>query len=149
MKRTLFYILLPLAVSCAKVSDIENLQKQIDDLTNTKIASIDQQITNIQKSIGDLTEVDRELDALISGLREDLDGLDGEVRQALEALEREDAVLDQRIKNLKTYCEQQDGSVRDWAEATFVTLEMHSDVLSEITDDIRSGHDSVPEDYHR
>ena len=132
MKRTIFCILLPLAVSCAKVSDIENLQKQIDDLTNTQIASINQQIASIQKSIGDLTEVDRELNTLISGLREDLDGLDGEVRQALEALEREDAALDQRIKDLKTYCDQQDGGVRNWAEATFVTLEMHGAVLTEI-----------------
>lgn len=121
-----------LIVSCATKSDIEDLQEQIDNLTNTRIASINQQVASIQKSIGDLTEVDRELNALISELREDLDGLNGEIRQALVALEQEDAALDQRIKDLKTYCEQQDNDVKSWAATTFATLEQHGSVLAEI-----------------
>ena len=139
MKRTLFYILLPLAVSCAKVSDIDNLQKQIDDLTNTQIASISLQISNIQGSIGELTEVDTELNRLMGGLRQDFAGMEEtetaryqELKQALEGLEREEAALDQRIKDLKTYCDTRDEGTKDWVTASFVTLEQQGAVLEEI-----------------
>ena len=128
-----------LLVGCATKSDIESLQQQINNLTNTQIATINMQVANIQKSIGDLSEVDRELKGFITGLRADLEGLDGEVdakyqefSQALDALENEDALLDQRIKDLKTYCDQQDNGVKSWATTTFATLEQHSAVLTEM-----------------
>jgi hypothetical protein len=128
-----------LLVGCATKSDIESLQQQINNLTNTQIATINMQVANIQKSIGDLSEVDRELKGLITGLREDLEELDGEldtkyqeITQALDALENEDALLDQRIKDLKTYCDQQDSGVKNWATTTFATLEQHSAVLTEM-----------------
>ena len=128
-----------LLASCATKADIESLQQQINNLTNTQIATINMQIANIQKSIGDLSEVDRELKGFITGLRADLEGLDGEVdakyqefSQALDALENEDALLDQRIKDLKTYCDQQDNGVMSWATTTFATLEQHSAVLTEM-----------------
>ena len=121
------------------MSDVENLQKQIDDLTNTQIASISLQVSNIQKSIGELTEVDTELNRLIGGLRQDLARMEEnvdpryqELKQAVEGLEREEAALDQRIKDLKTYCDTQDEGTRDWVTATFITLEQHGAVLGEI-----------------
>ena len=132
-------VIVLLFAGCATKSDIEELQKQIDDLMNTQIATTDMQIANIQKSIGDLSEVDKMLNGLIAGLREDLEGLNEgvdvkyqEINEALDDLEREDAALDQRIKTLKTYCDEQDEGVKNWAAVTFATLEQHSAVLTEI-----------------
>ncbi len=126
-------------VGCTDNKELSSLQSQIDNLTNTQIASVNLQIANIQKSIGDLTDVQKELRTLISDLRKDLEDWEGEVdakyaevERRLKALEDADAALDQKIKDLKTYCDTQIENTKDWASATFATLEQHQAVISEI-----------------
>lgn len=46
---------------CAKTSDIENLQDQIDALKSDQIQSISGQITSIQTSLTSLQSTDKEL----------------------------------------------------------------------------------------
>ena len=124
---------------CVQKSEIDDLQKQIDDLKAGEIATMSAQIAGIQTSLGDLQRVDTELRGLIETLQEDLSAIDGgddgkyeEVQRELASLASADEALGQRISDLKNYCDQQDNGVRDWVSLTFTTLEQHSAVLSEI-----------------
>ena len=124
---------------CVQKSEIDDLQKQIDDLKAGEIATMSAQIAGIQTSLGDLQRVDTELRGLIETLQEDLSAIDGgddgkyeEVQRELASLASADEALGQRISDLKNYCDQQDNGVRDWVSLTFTTLEQHSAVLNEI-----------------
>ena len=129
MKKFLFLpLVLAFLFGCAQKGDIENLQKQIDDLKSGEIASINSQISGIQTSLQQLGSVDTELRQLIGDVKETYQ----EVDQILSDLTTADETLGQRISDLKSYCEQQDNGVRDWVSLTFTTLEQHSAVLGEI-----------------
>jgi len=139
MKKLLAAI--PLIVSilltgCTDISSNEELKDQLEELTSSQIASIDTQITNIRKSIEDLEGVDKALNDLIAKLQKemeeqgkDLDELAGKINELISASQ----ALNTRIDELKSYCDQQDNAVKNWAEVTFATLEQHSAVLTEIS----------------
>lgn len=57
----LFAAILCIASSCVKQDDIDNLQKQIDELKSNEIATVQQQMSGIQQSLGNLQTVDTEL----------------------------------------------------------------------------------------
>ena len=77
--------------SCAKTSEVENLQKQIDELKSDQIATINSQIAGITLSIGNLQTVDNELRGYIQILQ-----------QQKDALEEADRNLTTAISDLKT-----------------------------------------------
>ena len=141
MRKSPFLVMLLstlLFAGCYRAS-LKDLQQQINALKSGEIATVKTQMANIQASLSDLQKVDAELKAYIKTLQDNLAALDGEnderyekINKSLGALEEADKELDQRITELKTYCQQQDNAVRDWATATFATLEQHNAVLSEI-----------------
>ena len=69
--------------SCVKQEDIDKLQKQIDNLKSNDIASIQQQMSGIQLSLGNLQTVDTELRGYIRTLQDQ----ESKLAQADEALE--------------------------------------------------------------
>ena len=79
----LFAAILCIASSCVKQDDIDNLQKQIDELKSNEIATVQQQMSGIQQSLGNLQTVDTELRGYIRTLQEQ----EGKLAQAEEALE--------------------------------------------------------------
>ena len=79
------------AFACAKKSEVEDLQKQIDELKSGQIASLNAQVAGITLSIGNLQSVDTELRGYIQTLQ-----------QQKEELEQADRNIDQAIKDLKT-----------------------------------------------
>ncbi len=81
-------------VSCAKQEDIDNLQKQIDNLKSNDIASIQQQMSGIQLSLGNLQTVDTELRGYIRTLQDQ----ESKLAQADEALEGSIASLKTELK---------------------------------------------------
>lgn len=162
-------IALVLLFGCARESDVENLQKQIDELKSDQIASIDTQIASIRTSIGSLETIDTELRGYITTLQqqksaleladEDLgkaiadletklsgeitaaeanvlaqlqsyktaiDGQISSINTTIGQLQSKDTDLQNQINNLKTYVDGQIQSTRDWASATFVTLEQYN-----------------------
>ena len=92
-KRILFFLgLIIISVGCAKVSEVENLQRQIDELKSDQIASINAQIAGITQSIGSLQMVDNELRGYIATLQEQKDALaqaDRDLVASIEALRGE------------------------------------------------------------
>ena len=81
-----------LLLGCAKTSDVDYLQQQIDELKSTQIASISSQLAGITLSIGNLQTVDSELRGYISTLQEQktaLEKTDQELSASIEALKSE------------------------------------------------------------
>ena len=117
------------------------------------IATIQAQITNITSSLDELEKVDETLSGLIESLNEAASALqtkidnnaaaDAAAKKALEdelasvkelitALQNEDAALDTKIADLKTYVDQIKASVdkdvadaKTWVSTTFATLEQY------------------------
>ena len=52
-----------LAFSCVSQDDINDLQKQIDEISDNQIKSLDQQVSSVKTSITDLQTMDRGLKA--------------------------------------------------------------------------------------
>lgn len=127
---------LVLLVACNEAADINNQNKQLEELKAAQIASVNTQMTNIQNSIKDLEKVDTGLNSLISTLQASLEEIDGAVEgmeKTIGRLEGADATLKQRIKDLKAYCEDVSNSVKEWTTTTYATLQKHNAVLTEIS----------------
>lgn len=96
MKKFLFLSLtLAVLFGCAKESDIDNLQNQIDDLKSNQIASISSQVTSINTSITNLVAMDSELKGYITTLQEQKTSLE----KADEALSSSIAALREELEN--------------------------------------------------
>ena len=152
---------------CAKQSDINDLQKQIDSLKSSdQIQTISGQITSINNSLTSLQTTDTELknyiakleaqaesletagknlEDAIAKMKEELKGeisaaesdaikkmeemksaIDDEletIKKAIGDLQKKDEDLQKQIDDLKSYADTQIGEIKDWAEATFATLE--------------------------
>lgn len=143
--KTKFRFLFPLFLmavvsSCAKKTDIEGLQSQIDDLRNTQIASINSQISTITSSLSTVQETQIKLTGYIGDLNLALTALQSKesgdvetLRSSISALEQKDAELKNLIDNLKTYVDTGIKDSKDWASATFATLEQYVALQGEMS----------------
>lgn len=116
MKKALLLIVAvaTLFTGCGEIeSDINNLKDRIDQLEQ-KVATIDEQIVAINNSIELLKRVDKELQA------KDVQ------------LEKADKNLEAKIAELRQYVTNELNSNKNWASATFATLEQYQSLLSEI-----------------
>lgn len=117
--------------SCATNGDIDNLQSQIDGLKSGQIATIESQISSINTSISALQETDRELKTYISALQSIAAEVPA-IKTAIENLQERDRALEIMIENLRSYMDTQLKNSRDWASATFATLDQYNRMVSEI-----------------
>ena len=128
MKKTFSLLTLCLGLCCVSCYDDTALVQRIEALETTQIASINEQIGAIRSSIADLEATDRELDAVIKVL----EGQDAALQADVEELKAADAALDDRIAELKAYAEAELASTKDWASATFATLEQYEATCAEV-----------------
>ena len=112
----------------------------MDALESNKIQSIEGQISSIDTSIGLLDQTDDQLEGYINALKEQVLTLEadcGEEREPLEAaikaLQTEDESLHKQMEELKAYVDTELNGVKDWASATFVTLEEYNKTVDVIT----------------
>ena len=142
-------------------AELETIKAEIEaiksDIENIKvaIADIDAQIEGINTSIEQLEEVDAELQALIANLEAEAENLQAQIdanteadeatKKALqeeianinalvEALQAKDKELDQKIADLKSYVDNEIAATKDWAEATFATLEQYDAMQIELAE---------------
>jgi len=125
------------ATSCYK-EDLQNLQKQIDELTGSTIATIDSQIKNINASISDLQSVENSLSGYITSLQSDNSKIKGQI----EDLTSVDKNLSVKIDELKSFVNGELKSSKDWANATFATLAQY-DSLATVVAGIPAKIDAV------
>ena len=125
---------------CATKSEFKDLKNRMDALESNKIQSIEGQISSIDTSLGLLDQTDDQLEGYINALKEQVLELEadcGEEREALEAaikaLQAEDESLHKQMEELKAYVDTKLNGVKDWASATFVTLEEYNKTVDVIT----------------
>lgn len=128
MKKTLSLLALSFGLCLVSCYDDTALVERIEALETTQIASINEQISAIHSSIADLEATDRELDAAIQAL----EGQDAALLGDVEELKAADAAIEARIAELKAYAEAELASTKDWANATFATLEQYEATCAEV-----------------
>ena len=141
-----------LLAGCAKQSDIENLQEQIDTIKSDQIESIESQIESIRKSITSLEGTDTALQEYINALQEQITSLKNSeeenseeieaLQKALETLQEKDKNLQEQINALKDYADNLASDTEKWANATFATIEQY-DSTSKIIADIQSQIETI------
>ncbi len=155
------------ASGCTSLSEIDNLQKQIEELKSVQIASIKQQVSSIKESLSSLLNTEKKLNEYISSLQgtaeelqkslnatnarideinstsnnvlEQLQALKNEqeteltnINKSIAALQAMDKSLEQKIENLKQYVDNELKSAKDWASASFATLEQYQGLTADI-----------------
>ena len=168
MKKTFVFLLSLLTlVSCyddgALREQMQAFEDRLADLEGSKISSINDQIAGITESIDSLRNVDSKLKRYI----DDLEDLAGELEDriasaeadvaelesdlasviaAIEELKAYDRSLDDKIALLQTYVDESLKASKDWAAATFATLEQYESVqgvLAELRESLGRIEDGV------
>lgn len=132
-------------------AEILTIKEDIGNIQDS-IATIEDQIKGINSSLKDLTKVDSTLQVLIvaleaeaESLQEQLEAADSTLRAdiqkeltninaLIDTLQANDAELDQKIDDLKAYVDGEISNTKDWANATFATLEQYAAMQTEIAD---------------
>lgn len=153
-----FYILTAvvamLFASCEKYDHaIADIEDRLDKIEGTSLATIDQQIANINASLEDLRGVDAALEKLIDDLEaeaadlqsqlDDNAAADAATKKALEdeiaaikaliaALQEKDAELEQRYFELEQYINDEIQYSEEWVSSTFATLKQYEAMQTEI-----------------
>jgi len=104
----------------------ENLQKQIND-ANAEIAKVEselgEEITALEQSL--LNELNSAKEAIQAEL--------SAINKTLDDLKAADTALDKKIADLRTYVDTELASTKDWANATFSTLNQYEQTQTEIS----------------
>ncbi len=114
---------------CATKSDFNELKDRVDKLEADQIQDVAGQITSINNSLTSLQNADTELKTYIETLKgqaESLETASGNLEKAIETLQKKDEDLQKQIDELKAYAENGLKDTRDWAAATFATLEEYN-----------------------
>ncbi len=117
----------------------KELKGYIDGLTATAI-SLQEQINSTHTKIGEVkaalqgeisaakADVLAQLEALETELKNEL----AQINATIETLKAKDEELDKKIADLKTYVDTELKNTKDWATATFSTLEQYNALCTEI-----------------
>lgn len=133
MKKAIIALITLLSVSifvnsCDQYDDTE-IRSRIDALEKTTIASINQQIESIKSSLTTLEGVDAEIKEAINYFQ----AKDGDYTKEINALKEEGGFLSTRITALRQYIDSTLLGERDWAKATFSTLEQYNATCDTLT----------------
>ena len=116
-----------------------DLQKQITD-TNTKIDNIKAELE------GKISASEKKVLDELNALKTSMEGQIATVHADIAALKAKDTELDQKIADLKAYVDGEIKATKDWANATFSTLEQYEatqTTISEIKALIKKNQDSI------
>ena len=191
------FVAAALSVSCGKLEDqISALEQRIAQLEDSKIPSVEKQITSINGTISDMQQTDAALKDYISALQQkdtelsaEIEKTNGDITALQEALRAEmasdkeelsagtaaakaeviaqmdaykvlmegelttidrtidslkaqDSTLLVKIEELKAYVDSEISSTKDWANATFATIEQQN-ALSETVAGIKTQLESL------
>ncbi len=120
-----------LFVSCgyddsAIIDRIENLE----NAQNSKIATLQQQIDAINDSIATLEVAKVNLEERISDVQADTDANAEDIAE----LQKAKTTLEERIATLQSYVDTELQNAKDWATATFATLEQYNALAEDVAE---------------
>lgn len=104
------------------------LQKTASSLQE-ELESTNSKITELKTSLED--EIDSEMAGvlvILENLKSDTESELSSINGLISDLQSKDAALEEEIKELKKYVDDELAETEDWAEATFVTLKKHNEL---------------------
>lgn len=123
-------------------TDINNIDKRLDGIENNRIKAINQQIEKINASLPELEKADQNLKGLIEALQGKADELGKDIEKnavrideansLIAELQKKDSELEKKIADLKTYVDGGIKDAKDWASATFATLEQYNGIVEQV-----------------
>ena len=130
-------------VGCADYdTDINKINERLDGIEDNRIKTIDQQIEKINASLPELEKADKMMKDLIEALQgkagelaKDTEKNAGRIDEAnalIAELQKKDSELEKKIVELKTYIDGGIKDAKDWASATFATLEQYNGIVEQI-----------------
>ena len=139
----LFLALLTLLfVGCSYVdSVILDRMENLEQKQNTKIATINEQIEAINNSIASLEVAKTDLDQRIKDAQADANANAEDIAELQEAK----VLLEERITTLQSYVDNELKNAKEWASATFATLEQYNALAEDVAQlkDVIDGLDEV------
>ena len=127
----------------ASITDLKAVSNTLDTYTQTleataqkleeELASTNAQIDQLKNELQEENsatkqELLQQLDELKTTIEADLMA----IKQEIASLKAKDAELESKINNLKSYIDQELSASKEWANATFATLEQYDDIQSEL-----------------
>ena len=123
-------------------TDINKVDERIDEIEGNQIKTINQQIESINASLPELEKADQNLKSLTEALQSKADELAkdskenaGKIDEAnalISELQKTDSELEKKIADLKTYVDGGIKDAKDWASATFATLEQYNGIVGQV-----------------
>ena len=111
------------------VSTLQNTATELQKSINTTNARIDEIKVALQTEISIAkSDVLAQLEALKAETNNEL----AQINTTIDSLKAKDAVLEDKITALKAYVDTELGNTKDWASATFSTLEQYDSLCIEI-----------------
>ena len=110
----------------AIIGRIENLEQN----QNTKIATINEQVEAINNSIASLEAAKTDLDQRIKDAQADADANAEDIAELQEAK----VTLEERITTLQSYVDNELKNAKEWASATFATLEQYNALAEDVAE---------------
>ncbi len=105
--------------------DIQEINNRLDNIENQKIATLNEQIEAINKTIPLLSEVDEQLSEHISSVEETSN-------KEIASLKDANTSLKNQIAELEKYVNEQLSKTTDWVNGTFATLEQYKAVTEQL-----------------
>ena len=129
---------------------IENLQNSADGLGKSiseNEMSISALKSDLEKAVGELKNSDRKdkeyvldslgkakavLLALLESEKTEMNGKLTSINNAISDLQKKDSELEKKIPDLRTYIDKELKETKDWAKATFMTLDQYNAIVDQI-----------------
>lgn len=118
---------------------IEEVSKRLDKAIEDAAASEGSMKEEFSKSVSDAKA---DVLAQLSAMKTELEGRLSRTEETVGMLKAKDEEIEQKISELKTYVNGEIQSSKDWASATFATLEQYEGITSDIAS-IRSAIESL------
>ena len=129
MKIKFYLLLMALAFSLTACYDDSEIRERVENLEDTAIVSINNQLKSISESIVSMEEVSRTLVGMIDALQGSTQANTAEIN-ALKSL---CSSLDAALSDLREYMEQELSDTKDWLEKNALTLDKFNMLVDELS----------------
>ena len=129
MKIKFYLLLMALAFSLTACYDDSEIRERVENLEDTAIVSINNQLKSMSESIVSMEEVSRTLVGMIDALQGSTQANTAEIN-ALKSL---CSSLDAALSDLREYMEQELSDTKDWLEKNALTLDKFNMLVDELS----------------
>lgn len=109
-----------------KISDLKTeLEKAVEDLKNSDKADKEYVLDSLGKAKAALI-------ALLESEKTEMNGKLTSINNTISDLQKKDAEIEKRILDLRTYIDKELKETKDWAKATFMTLDQYNAIVEQL-----------------